>query len=93
MSNIPKARELLRTLLDEYKLPLEAHRLVVRALREMNRRKAAFRAPRENKRLTPAERRKAKRLREMGFSLAKIAKRIGTDNLGRVSEAVSGKAH
>jgi hypothetical protein len=93
MSNIPLARTLLTEILSTYKLRPKARRLLLKALREMTRRKPDFRHSREYKRLNPLERRQARTLRRKGYSLAKIARRIGIGNTGRISEAVNGRAH
>lgn len=82
MSNIPAAQKLIA----------EAIRLLKKAAPMLPRRKPKFRARKENSKLTPQQKRYARRLRRQGYSVYRIAKMLNT-NHGRISEAVSGKAH
>jgi len=94
MSNIPLARTKLESiLLNPRMLVRERRALLAAALKLMHRRKAKFKAPKEIKAMTPAQRRRARKLRYRDrLSIHRIALILGTTH-GRVSEAVSGKAH
>jgi DNA-directed RNA polymerase specialized sigma24 family protein len=87
MSNIPKAREDLEATIAALS---DALMLAKRALHNMTREKAAFRAKAFVPSLTPEQRVTAYLLREEGWALQRIATRLGT-NIGRVSEVVNGK--
>jgi DNA-binding NarL/FixJ family response regulator len=88
MSNIPKARTILQTLLDAY--PRTPHKKRLRlALRLMLRRPPTFRAAIKYKKLNPKERKVARSLRRMGMAIDTIAKQLN-NNPGRVSDAVRG---
>ena len=89
MSNIPAARQQLK----EARLHIaKAQYLIDEALALLDRRKAEFRAERSLPTMTEFQKAKARKLRAKGMSLYEIAKVLKT-NHGRVSEAVSGKAH
>jgi uncharacterized Fe-S cluster-containing protein len=70
----------------------EARRYLKLALKLLDRRKPKFKAARELSRMTPLQKRLARKMRAKGYSIYKIAKILKT-NHGRVSEVVSGKAH
>ena len=89
MSNIPAARKMLK---EARALIAEAQDLIDEALALLDRRKAEFRAERSLPTMTDFQKAKARKLRAQGMSLYEIAKVLKT-NHGRVSEAVSGKAH
>lgn len=89
MSNIPDARQKLQ---EARMLLRDALALVDEALAQSHRRKPEFTAPRTRKGLTAAQKRDARRLRKRGLSLMQIATKLKA-NHGRVSEAISGKAH
>lgn len=88
MSNIPKARNLLRVILPELS---DSHRRVVRnAINLMTRRPATRRAPRRHKPLTKQQVRDIRRytLDHPAVHLQDIAMVFKT-NSGRVSEAIN----
>ena len=87
MSDIPRARGILNWAINE-ELDLEATRKAIRrALRHMTRKSPEFRALDDSERMTPAKRRSARKLRQQGWAIRKIAEVLHT-NGGRVSEAV-----
>jgi hypothetical protein len=91
MSNIPLARSKLLLVRQFHPTPA-VRRLIKEALDLMHRRKPKFRAPPEYKGMNRTQRRRARTLRREGMSIHRIALVLRTTN-GRVSEAVSGKAH
>jgi len=80
MSDIPKARQLIR----------DAHRLIATALKLLDREKPEFVAPAKLRKLTPEERERCRQLRQRGMAVNDIARMLGT-NHGRVSEAINGR--
>ena len=89
MSNIPEARKQLR----EARVHIaKAQYLIDEALALLDRRRPEFSAKRTLGPMTEFQKAKARKLRAKGMSLYEIAKVLKT-NHGRVSEAVSGKAH
>lgn len=88
MSDIKGAREVLEACLKSDDI-IWIKKAINGALSLMTREKPKFRAPRQNKPLTPEQILEARRLRKLGYSYAKIAKLINTDNIGRVSEVVA----
>ena len=89
MSNIPEARKQLR----EARIHIaKAQYLIDEALALLDRRRPEFSAKRSLPTMTEFQKAKARKLRAKGMSLYEIAKVLKT-NHGRVSEAVSGKAH
>jgi len=91
MSNIPLARSKLLSA-QSCKRMVEVQFLIKQSLALLDRRKPKFKAPPENPGLTRAGRRKARALRREGYSIHRIALILHTTH-GRISEAVSGKAH
>jgi hypothetical protein len=89
MSDIPQARKELHQVLTAIDV---ARTTIIGALRMLDRRKPDFRAHRETPTLTAAQKRRCQELRKKGYSILRIA-RIMKTNHGRVSEAVSGRAH
>jgi len=89
MSNIPAARKMLR----EARIHIaKAQYQIDEALALLDRRRPEFSAKRTLPTMTEFQKTKARKLRAKGMSLYQIARVLKT-NHGRVSEAVSGKAH
>ena len=86
-SNIPKARELLRT-----GMKLKDWDYVRAALALMTRAKAIRRARQKQGKITDAQKREARRilLQEPDTHMHEIANRTGIRNSGRISEIANG---
>jgi hypothetical protein len=88
VSDIPRARELIKQAIAEindYKAPLWE---LEEALKLLDRKKPEFIAPRKTRKLSPYNIEYARLLRATGMSLADIAVKVKS-NIGRVSEACS----
>jgi hypothetical protein len=88
-SDIPRARELLNFGLNG-ELPLRTS--IRRALHLMTRRSPDFKAPRQCRPLTKAQKTQIRALRRKGLSQLDIASRFHV-HPGRISETVNGKLH
>jgi len=93
MSDIPKAREILETLLRYEELPVFAKGSIRRALELLDREKPAggFMVKSDDTDMTKAEVAEACRLRfEQRWGVKRIAAHL-RHNMARVSEAINGK--
>lgn len=86
MSNIPRAREILRTALDDEWAEPSLRDAIRNALALLDRKKPEFVARRKLLPLTDKEKEQARYLRGTGMAMNDIARRLNT-NLGRISEA------
>ena len=86
MSNIPQARAILMRA--QKAAPEEMRQGIRDALALMVRRLPAYRFGVEHEPLAPSQRRQARRLHRVGWSIERIARELGT-NTERVSEAIN----
>lgn len=91
MSDIPRARELIGTVLRNYTLPPGAAATIGKALSLMTREPPIRRARAKEVRITAAIRARVKELNRAGVPQAEIAQLTGLRNGGRVSEILNGK--
>jgi len=90
MSNIVRAREILREVIADTSSNYIAERLG-EALSLMTREKAVKKSRPVRVKITPHIRREIKSLAKQGLSHHSIATRVGLRNGGRVSEVLNGK--
>lgn len=90
MSNIPRARDLLREVYDMTDLK-QIKRQIRRALGLMVREPACRKASPRYVRITPEIRRHVRSLHRSDYSIHQIANITGLRNNGRVSEILNGK--
>jgi hypothetical protein len=90
-SNIPKAREILNTALNNYpNAPREVRLAIARALELMVRAPACKKTPPVEVRITRQMRARIYKLARAKLSHHKIANAVGLPNSGRVSEILNG---
>jgi hypothetical protein len=88
MSDIPRAREILKKALEDWWTSdaLDSRVAIREALKFLDRKKPEFVAARKVRALSPYNVEYARELRRVGLSLHEIAVKLKT-NVGRVSEA------
>jgi hypothetical protein len=91
MSDIPRARAILESVLRNYQLPQAAQLSIAKALSLMQRDPPIRRARAKTVKITPAIRARVRKLAGEGYSQAEIARAVGLPNAGRVSEILNGK--
>ena len=90
MSDIPRARDLIQTVLSNYPLPGGAAASLRKAVTLMVRRAPTKRAAAVRPRITGAVRAEVRRLASLGMSHHEIAQQLDLRNGGRVSEILNG---
>lgn len=92
MSEIPKAREILRELMTDPDVGLRAKRAIGRALSLMVREPYCRRAPARRQVIDKLTRQRVKLLvHESDLTMHQIADKTGLRSMGRVSEIMHGK--
>lgn len=89
MSDVPRAKAIIEQVL-KTDLSVFARNSLMTARALLDREQPEFKAPPTIRALTEDEKREARRLRDEGWAINAIARRLHT-NIGRVSEAINDK--